>query len=183
MSYPVLAPGRRGAPRAPVTGASGDPAKQLSRESARSNQLSPRTIWHHPKGRDYVAFPLTTFCSCCSSCSAECQKSPRQAARCLHRSVRPPLQIGNAVPTLPMYVLPVHWSVPHSLPFALSLVLSLAHAHNHTQTEVYIRPFEWDMILMITSYIRYMYVCMYYILTHIHTHIGTGGTHTPTAAT
>jgi hypothetical protein len=93
------------------------------------------------------------------------------------------LQIGNAVPTLPLHVLPVHWSVPHSLPVALSLVLSLAHAHNHTQTEVYIRPLEWDMILLITSYIRDMYVCMCYILTHIHTRIGTGGTHTPTAAT
>jgi hypothetical protein len=32
-------------------------------------------------------------------------------------------------------VLPVHWSVPHSRPFALSLVLSLAHTHIHTRIE------------------------------------------------
>ena len=98
-------------------------------------------------------------------------------SRCLRRSARPPLQIGHAAPTLPLQVLPVHWSVPHFLPFALSLGLSLAHTHNHTQTEVYIRPLEWDVI------IHYMYVCMYYILTHIPTRIRTRGTHTPTAAT
>ena len=67
----VLSPGRRGAPGAAVTGACGDPAKQLSRESTRSNQLSPRTIWHRPEGvltwRSHGA-----FFQCCSSCSAEC---------------------------------------------------------------------------------------------------------------
>ena len=62
-------------------------------------------------------------------------------SRCFRRSARSPLQIGNAAPTLPLHVLPVLWSVPHFLPFALSLVLSLAHTHNHTQTKVYIRPF------------------------------------------
>ena len=40
-----------------------------------------------------------------------------------------------SAPTLPLHVLPVHWSVPHSRPFALSLVLSLAHTHIHTRIE------------------------------------------------
>ena len=104
-------------------------------------------------------------------------------SRCLRRSARPPLQIRNAAPTLPLHVLPVHWSVPHFLPFALSLVLSLAHTHNHTKNRS-LHSTLWDMILICIADIHpYMHVCMYYILTHIHTRIGTGGTHTPMAAT
>ena len=101
-----------------------------------------------------------------------------QVARCLRRSARTPPQIGNAAPTLPLHVLPVHWSVSHFLPFALSLVLSLVHTHNHTHTEVYIRPFEWDMILIcITDIHPYIHAysihaCMHvlHVNTHIHTH-------------
>ena len=89
-------------------------------------------------------------------------------SRCLLRSTFPPLQIGNAAPTLPLYVLTVHWSVPHSLPFRLSLVLSLAHTHNHTQTEVYIRPFEWDMILIcITDIHPYIHAYSIHACMHV----------------
>ena len=103
----MLAPGRRGAPRAAGTGACGDTARRA-------------------RGRATSRYNL------------RCRQSSPAACR-----------------------------------------LAMPRRRCHTQTEVCIRPFAWDMILRcITSYIHYMYACMYYILTYMHTRIGTGGAHT-----